>query len=607
MFTNAHAFNQNIASWDTSNVESMKAMFSNAYAFNQNINSWDTSNVVDMLGMFSRTQSFNQSLNNWIVNNVTDFGFMFTSNTVFNQNLSVWNIKTDARLLKMFINASSFSQVLTGSWMSHTGDQTEMFDGTNGAKIYIPYRPETKSELQTAINEWITDVSTALSDYGYITLWNTEVITDMSELFLNANNFNDDISNWDVSNVTDFSSMFNGATNFDQNLTTWNIQQNATLNKMFFNASSFSQTLSGMWEDHTGDRTMMFDGTNGAYIPSPEIIDISFNWGTNIYKSTPAIDGEITVTTRDIDTTDIIKVTIQDPLANTYEYTAPAIENPLTIQIVNTNAFSDEGTYTVVVHAEDSTGVISNIFTTYFLVSTVATIENAIPQFENANSNIDEILYLYDIVSDGSIIVYSKGIEEGQPINVDITDSSSNLIYSYSGNVAPTDMRYFTGDVSSPNLSSITIPKSDLMKRQIMMNQELIGKSLYVVASSQDICGNTSTFTSEIKVEKTAEWAGSFQDAVDISSDLHVLGNVIVYEDISTNNITIHNYKFPLDRIREQKVLSTTSDGTELEWATKAKLGKLFEVVTCDISTAEANESTGENNFYPSIFNILLS
>ena len=507
----------------------------------------------------------------------------------------------------MFWNASSFSQVLTGSWMSHTGDQINTFYGTNGAKIYIPYRPETKSELQTAINEWIADVSTALSDYGDISLWNTEVITDMSELFLNSINFNDDISNWDVSNVTDFSSMFSGATSFDQNLTKWNIQQNATLNKMFFNASSFNQTLSGMWEDHTGVRTMMFDGTNGAYIPSPEIIDISFNWGTNIYKSTPNINGEITVTTRDVDTTDIIKVTIQDPLANTYEYTATAIENPLTIQIVNISAFSDEGTYTIVSYAEDASGITTPIFTTYFLVNTVATIENAIPQFENATSNTDETLYLYDIISDSSIIVCSRGIEEGQPINVDIRDSSSNLIYSYSGNVAPTDMTYFTGDVSSPNLSSITIPKSDLMKREIMMNRELIGNSLYLVASSQDICGNTSTFTSEIKVEKTAEWAGSFQDTVDISSDLHVLGNVIAYEDISTNNMTIHNYQFPLDRIREQKILSTTSDGTELEWSTKAKLGKLFEVVTCDISTAEATESTGENNFYSSILDVLLS
>ena len=51
------------------------------YNFNQDISSWDTSNVTNMTGMFlTRSGSihrFNQPLNNWDVSNVTNMDWMF--------------------------------------------------------------------------------------------------------------------------------------------------------------------------------------------------------------------------------------------------------------------------------------------------------------------------------------------------------------------------------------------------------------------------------------------------------------------------------------------------------------------------------------------------
>ena len=58
-------FNEDISSWDTSNVENMKGMFWCAKSFNQPLDSWDTSNVRNMKLMLCGAKSFNQPLDSW--------------------------------------------------------------------------------------------------------------------------------------------------------------------------------------------------------------------------------------------------------------------------------------------------------------------------------------------------------------------------------------------------------------------------------------------------------------------------------------------------------------------------------------------------------------
>ena len=70
----------------------------------------------------------------------------------------------------------------------------------------MKYKPQTKDELK----ELLKDESIYLGDID------TSLITNMKSLFSNSKRENfDGIENWDTSNVTDMSDMFAGALNFN--------------------------------------------------------------------------------------------------------------------------------------------------------------------------------------------------------------------------------------------------------------------------------------------------------------------------------------------------------------------------------------------------------
>ena len=160
MFENASLFNQDIGSWDVSNVINMNGMFFKAISFNQYIGSWNVSNVTSMSVMFFNALSFNQDIGGWNVSNVTTMTSMFYNASVFNQNIGSWNVSNVTSMDGMFDRASLFNQDI-GAW----------------------------------------DVSN-VTTMGSI---------NSSGMFEGASSFNQNIGFWDVSSVTDMSFMFSGA------------------------------------------------------------------------------------------------------------------------------------------------------------------------------------------------------------------------------------------------------------------------------------------------------------------------------------------------------------------------------------------------------------
>ena len=70
--------------------------------------------------------------------------------------------------------------------------------------------------------------------------WDVSRSNDLSFLFADSNEFNEDISSWDVSNVKSMAYMFIRCTTFNQNLSAWNTAKLESMEGMFFGAEIFN-------------------------------------------------------------------------------------------------------------------------------------------------------------------------------------------------------------------------------------------------------------------------------------------------------------------------------------------------------------------------------
>ena len=179
------------------------------------------------------------------------------------------------------------NNVITWTPTTNVGVGTALLRGTGGISLNTSpsiYPFTTKAELQTAVNLWISDNTSALATYGEINTWNTTAITNMGDLFSNKTTFNSDISNWDVSNVTNMSNMFTFAESFNQPLNNWDMRNVTIMGYMFQYADAFQQPLN-LWQLNslTGTLGVGFMGNTGAAgAITYNLLDTLYNgWAAN--------------------------------------------------------------------------------------------------------------------------------------------------------------------------------------------------------------------------------------------------------------------------------------------------------------------------------------
>ena len=118
----------------------------------------------------------------------------------------------------------------------------------------------------TSINDWdvshITNMSnmfaTATEFNQPLNNWDVSHVTNMSQMFAEALKFNQPLNNWVVSSVTNMSGTFVAAMKFNQNINSWNVSNVTDMSNMFGTARDFNQPLNNWVTSKVTDMSGIF-------------------------------------------------------------------------------------------------------------------------------------------------------------------------------------------------------------------------------------------------------------------------------------------------------------------------------------------------------------
>jgi len=194
----------NIAQWGALNI-SVSAGFRGCSNLTCSATDVPIITGANLFEYFRACFNFNGAIGNWNTQNVTSMSNMFNGATAFNQNIGAWNVSNVTTFSGIFNNANNFNN--GGS----SDINNWVFSTTSNINMSLMFR-------QCLFNQPINN-------------WNTQNVTNMSNMFEGATAFNQDISDWNIANVTNFNNfMLNktflnySAANLDNIYNKWSLQ-----------------------------------------------------------------------------------------------------------------------------------------------------------------------------------------------------------------------------------------------------------------------------------------------------------------------------------------------------------------------------------------------
>ena len=108
-------------------------------------------------------------------------------------------------------------------------------------KVALEKERRSDKDIYEAVDDWLEDPVAAKRRYGHISDWDVSQVTNMSQLFYEFDDFNEDLSKWQTGNVRDMSWMFLSASSLDSDLSQWQTGNVRNMHAMFHGATSLQE------------------------------------------------------------------------------------------------------------------------------------------------------------------------------------------------------------------------------------------------------------------------------------------------------------------------------------------------------------------------------
>ena len=400
------------------------------------------------------------------------------------------------------------------------------------------------SNIQSAVDLWVSDQASAAIKYGQIGTWDTSAVTNMTSLFQSKTTFNEDIGGWDVSNVTNMSYMFYEAAAFNQDIGSWDVSKVTNMSYTFYEAAAFNQDVSS-WDVSkvTNMSYMFYKATAFNYDLRKWAVGSSTNltvmlsgmtafnnnseWNTNTgFSSTPTyeffnnsepiITGDVGTPVDSIDGGSNYNFTpngVSDPNEDTLLFIITnqpswASFNTASGALSGTPSNSDEGIYSgIIIDVTDNRGSTISVIPSFSI--TVVNI-NVAPTVSDINTTTDEnnaaAIELIGSDTNGDSITYSIVT---QPTNGTLTVSGASATYNPTANFVGTDSFTYKandGYVDSDQNATVTITVNEADVDNDGINDIYDGFSITESDSTTVVSENgTDTFTVVLDAEPDSD------------------------------------------------------------------------------------------------------